>query len=66
MRVRKLLRHAGENITNNVEITHKGHTLVSGDILHVFRSEYADGKVDTYDIVDDGNEGLVLSITLKS
>ena len=64
MRVRKLLRHADSGV-NKVEITYNGKTLVCGDVLSVFRSDYADGRVDTYDIVDDGNDGTALSIELK-
>lgn len=64
MRVRKLLRHVDSSV-DRVEITCNGSTLVSGDILEVFRSYYADGKVNLFCAYTDDDGGNVLLIDVK-
>lgn len=64
MRVRKLLRHADSGV-DKVEVTYNGQTLISGDSLDVFRSDYADSKVDLFGVYpyDDGK--IVMCIAVK-
>lgn len=64
MRVRKLLRHADSGI-DKIEITYNGQTLISGDSLDVFRSDYADLKVDLFGVYPESDGKIVMFIAVK-